>query len=67
MRWYSNYQSGVGHKFEIEFDEFAGYYFYASGGTLEPYDGLQDTLSFAKEEALEEYGVPLESWVQVEA
>ena len=66
MKWISEHQSNQGHHFEIKLDTNAGYYFYAYGGTLEPYDGLQDTLNFAKEEALEEYGVPMDSWVKVE-
>ncbi len=29
------------------------------------YDGLQDTLDFAKQEALEEFGLPLTAWRQI--
>ncbi len=66
MKWISNYTHSKDIKFEIVYDVHAGYYFYAAGNKGNSYDGLQDTLEFAKQEALEEFGVPLDSWVQVE-
>ncbi len=66
MKWISNYKHPKGLNFEIEYDEFAGYYFYANEDETNIYDDLQDTLEVAKEVALEEFGVPIDSWKQVE-
>jgi hypothetical protein len=51
--------------FEIEHDEATGYYLYVYENDFCKYDYLQDTLQFAKEEALEEFGVPLDAWQEV--
>lgn len=48
--------------FKIEQDEKVGFYLYAFEGDRCTHDYLQDTLAFAKECALEEFGVPLEKW-----
>ncbi len=45
-----------------------GYYLYVYEGNKEPCirDYLQDTLEVAKEQALEEFNIPLNAWVQIE-
>ncbi len=42
-----------------------GYYLYVYDGERNTHDYLQDTLQFAKDQALEEFGVPLSAWRQV--
>jgi hypothetical protein len=48
-------------------DEY-GFYLYVYDGItgFNTHDYLQDTLEIAKEQAFEEFGVPLDSWKQVE-
>lgn len=63
--WISTYQDPENRRFEIEHDKSVGYYVYAYNAKgFNFYDGLQDTLEFAKEEALEEFSVPVDSWVE---
>lgn len=53
---------------KIEYDENVGYYLYVYEISTNKCiaDHLQDTLDFAKDDALEIYGVPLDSWKAVE-
>ena len=52
-----------GRRFRIEFGgEGIGYYLYVYDGERCTHDYLQDTLDFARECALELFGVPTESW-----
>jgi hypothetical protein len=52
-----------GRRFCIEFSgEGVGYYLYVYDGERCTHDYLQDTLAFAQADALELFGVPLESW-----
>jgi len=67
MKWAADYKDQKDRKFVIKHGQKAGYYLYAYnkiGGEF--FDGLQVTLQFAKEDALAEFGVPLEAWKQVE-
>ena len=66
MKWKSNYISPTQQTFEIKHDMFAGYYMYVDQGDKNTHDFLQDTLYDAQNQALEEYGVPIESWKRVE-
>lgn len=63
MPWKSNYSHPKGWRFEITQDTKAGYYLwiYKINETM---DHLQDTLEIAKEQAYEDFGVPLDSWVE---
>ena len=80
MKWYSTYSSPKGARFVIRKDTRAGYYLYVyedyglfdedrkATGTCSRHqqDHLQDTLEIAQDQALEDFGVPLDSWMQVE-
>ena len=52
----------AGRKYLIEEAPDIGFYFYVFEGPADVADYLQDTLEAAKEQALEDYSVPLESW-----
>lgn len=68
MKWESNYKHPEGMEFIIEYDEMAEtYYLYifnSEGKNTHDYD--QDTLEIAKEQALEDFGVPLDSWIETD-
>ena len=66
MKWVSKHQDEQSRTFEIKLDTNAGYYFYVYKNGIDTHDYLQDTLQFAKEDALEFFSVPMDSWVQVE-
>ncbi len=52
-----------GLHFRIKFGgEGTGYYLYVYDGDRCTHDYLQDTLALAQDDALEMFGVPLESW-----
>ncbi len=66
MKVISKYTHPQGLKFNIEHDKNVGYYFYAyDANGINTHDYLQDTLSMAKEQALEDFGVPIELWVEI--
>lgn len=52
--------------FEIKEDPAAGFYLYVFEGNKCVYDYLQDTFEIAVECALEDYGVPKNSWEKIE-
>lgn len=78
MKWYSVYEHPARMNFIIEYDENVGYYIYlyenstyferdsrsAEGCPHHQDDYLQDTLEIAKEFSYEEFGVPMDSWVE---
>lgn len=66
MRWRANYESHENRHYEIRYDPFAGFYLYVYQKDKCIYDHLQDTLEIASESAWEDYGVPKNSWKQVE-
>ena len=43
-----------------------GYYLYVYEDDKDIYDGLQDTLEWAINEALEEFSIPKDAWKQIE-
>jgi hypothetical protein len=51
-----------GLRFEIEADSTVGFYLYVFDGDKCTHDYLQDTLDFAKQYALDQFGVPLNAW-----
>jgi len=79
MKWYSNYKHPEGKRFIIEDMDESGFYLFVyeddesfehdiadpgfSSQHFEDHD--QDTLEMAKLHAHEEFGVPLDSWVEV--
>lgn len=80
MKWYSAYDHPDKTFFIIEYDENVGYYLFLyyedpsffeedikreTGCPNHQDDWLQDTLEIAKEQAWEDFGVPLDSWVEV--
>lgn len=81
MRWKSNYRHPENLNFIINEDLPAGFYLYIyeepkfffedlndpEKHCIKYQDNyLQDTLEFAKDDALEYFGVPMDSWVEVE-
>ena len=55
-------------QFKIEEDlPGVGWYLYVYKNGVGVADHLQDTLEFVKEDAFEEYGVPLTAWVQIQS
>lgn len=81
-KFYSTYQHPNNWKFCIEDEGDVGFYLYVyehpeffeedmagdqSGCPSHQQDYLQDTLDLAKEQALEDFGVPLDSWIEVKA
>lgn len=78
LKWYSTYAHPDHLKFIIEHDENVGYYIYLYENfecfedDLKTYEGcpnhqndwLQDTFEIAKEQAWEDFGVPVDSWVE---
>ncbi len=65
MRWESTYSHPKGWTFEITQDLKAGYYLWVYK-TDETMDHLQDTLSIAKEQAYEDFGVPEDTWIKID-
>lgn len=65
MKWVSLYNHPENWEFEIVHDKFAGYYLWVYKDD-ETMDHLQDTLEIAKEQAFEDFGVPLDSWVEAQ-
>jgi hypothetical protein len=76
MKWISGFKHPKSWTFEIEqqtwynstdqVDVILFCLFVHDESGKEVYDGQQDTLYWAKNEALEEFGVPLDSWKQIE-
>lgn len=66
MKWEAEISSPKPLRFVIDHDEYVGYYLYVWEGEKNTFDYLQDTLHFAKRQALEDFGVPLDTWRQVE-
>lgn len=66
MKWEAEIENPKKLRFIIDYDEYAGYYLYVYEGDVDIYDFLQDTLEIAKRQALEDFGVPLDAWKQVE-
>lgn len=65
LKLISRPQTAGGLHAQIEHDEIAGFYLYVFDvPNDEWYDYLQDTLDAAKEQAFEEFGVPMDSWVE---
>ena len=78
MKWYSKYEDSQGRRFIIDEDSDVGFYLYVyevrgffdkdlkeEGCPRHQQDHLQDTLEMAQEQALEDFGVPLDSWRKV--
>jgi hypothetical protein len=63
-------------KYKSEFEKFRatieedlpdiGWQLYVFHDEIDIYDNVQDTLKICQEEAFEEFGIPLDSWVEVE-
>lgn len=67
MKWVSSFKHPAGLCCEIVHDSKAGYYlFIYDVPKNETQDHLQDTLEIAQEQALEDFGIPLDSWKEVE-
>ncbi len=66
MQWTAEISFPKPLRFLIDHDENVGYYLYVYEGEKDIYDYLQDTLQFAKEQALEQFGVPLSAWRRIE-
>ena len=67
MIWKSNYIHPKGWIFKIDHDFNVGYYLYVCNEqNRDTHDHLQDSLEMAKEQALEDFGVPLNSWVETD-
>lgn len=66
MKWTASISSPKPLRFVIEHDELVGFYLYVYEGDWNSHDYLQDTRYFAKEQAFEEFGVPLDAWVRTE-
>ncbi len=66
MKWLANSESLKPRYYEIEYDQYFGFYLYVFEGGRCTYDHLQDTLEIAMESALEDYGVPITAWKKVE-
>jgi hypothetical protein len=78
MKWYSTFKHPDNWFFIIEDGGNVGFYLYVYEGregfrldiedadccSRHQQDHLQDTLVYAKEQALEDFGVPLDSWVK---
>jgi len=70
MDYYSNYKkiSAQSGKYCAEIikdiPEIGSYLYIYINGKCE-YDYLQDTVEYCKEQAFEEFGIPLDSWVEV--
>ncbi len=79
LKWYSTYDHPDHLNFIIEHDENVGYYIYLYENfecfedDLKVYEGcpshqdddLQDTLESAKRVTFKNFGVPVDSWVEV--
>ncbi len=75
MKWTADFIHPKGWRFEIEDSELydsshavvgMGYYLYAyDEKDFDFFDCMQDSLHFAKEQAWEEFGVPMDSWQQI--
>ena len=67
MQLSSNFKHPQNLSFIIEEDKNVGFYLYIYDSRgFNTHDYLQDSLEIAKEQALDDFGVPLDSWVQVE-
>ncbi|MBU6476150.1 MAG: hypothetical protein KGL10_08565 [Alphaproteobacteria bacterium] len=73
MKWLTNYNDPQGRTFKIETMEFVKgnmptqYVVYAfDKNRFNTHDHAQDSLKMAKECAFDEFGVPVDSWHQVE-
>lgn len=65
MKWLANSESLKPRYYEIECDQYFGFYLYVFDGDKCVYDDLQDTLEIAMECALEDYDVPIAAWKKV--
>lgn len=66
MKWRANLKSPHSQYYEIECDPHVGFYLYVYEGDKCIRDYLQDTLEIAIECAWEDYGVPKDSWKEIE-
>lgn len=66
MKWIAEIKEPVPMRLIIEHDKLAGYYLYVYKNGHGIRDDLQDTLEWAMRVALNDYGVPLDAWQQVE-
>lgn len=66
MKWTSSIIEPRLMSFVIKLDRTAGYYLYVYENGQEVRDDLQDTLEWAKTVAYKDYGVPKDSWREVE-
>lgn len=81
LKWTSNFEHPQGFYFIIQDDQTTSYYLYVYENvslyqedldeknaicSRHQRDHTQDTLEIAKQQALEDFGVPLESWVAAE-
>ena len=77
MKYYSTFTHPKNWRFIIEHDKITGFYLFIYEDYLEGFnfdlgsgqfcerhqqDHLQDTFEIAKQQALEDFGVPLDSW-----
>lgn len=66
MKWKSKSDSNKTRYYEIKHDPNVGFYLYVFENDKCIHDYLQDTLELAMECAWEDFGVPKESWEEVE-
>jgi hypothetical protein len=66
MKWISEPRHLTSRHFEIKHDPFAGFYLYVFENGKCVRDHLQDSLEIAIESALEDYGVPEDTWKKIE-
>ena len=79
LKLYSSFTHPKGWRFIIEQDSQVGFYLYvyeqdspflddlrsSTGCWSHQQDHLQDTLKAAKNQALQDFGVPVDSWVEI--
>lgn len=67
MKWTSGYKHAENLSFIIDEDKNVGFYLYVydqKGSNTHDY--LQDTLDAAQDDAWEYFGVPIDSWVEID-
>lgn len=67
MNFKSNHSDPRGFEYRIQQDDVAGFYLLVVEGAKCTKDHLQDSFELAVEQALEDYGVPVSSWVKDES
>ncbi len=67
MKLYKKYQSKYGIYKAIIEEDFpdVGFYLYIWKNGIGLNDYLQDSLAICKEQAFEEFGIPLDCWVEI--